>query len=103
MRQYRKTHKYNKSKHLRRIRRWLRDYKVAHGCTHCGETHPAVLQFHHLDPAKKDFNLSQAGSHYGLERVIEEVKKCSVLCANCHLIEHWRLRGQDDERGVEQW
>lgn len=59
-------------------------------CARCGENHPATLQFHHRDPQKKDFNLSESiRQGYSAERIKREVAKCTVLCANCHAKEHY--------------
>lgn len=41
------------------------------------------LTFHHLDPDSKSFDIS--GSHCKSEKLIEEeLKKCVLLCQNCH-------------------
>jgi transposase-like protein len=54
-------------------------------CACCGyEDHPAVLQFHHLDPAAKRFHLGREGVTRSLERARAEAAKCVLLCANCH-------------------
>jgi hypothetical protein len=56
-------------------------------CRICGfDEHPAALQFHHLDPSKKDFHLGHAGSTRSLERMRSEAEKCVLLCANCHAL-----------------
>ncbi|GCE27522.1 hypothetical protein KDA_30060 [Dictyobacter alpinus] len=61
-------------------------------CNQCGENHPATLQFHHLEPQKKDFNLSNAVRQgYSIETIKNEIAKCVVLCANCHAKEHYKL------------
>jgi hypothetical protein len=49
-----------------------------------------ALQFHHLDPNKKDFQISRA-SNPSWEKVKEELDKCVMLCANCHAEEHEKL------------
>jgi hypothetical protein len=58
-------------------------------CKHCGlrTTHLSVYDFHHLDMTDKE---SDPGSllHYSWERIEKEIKKCILLCANCHRIEH---------------
>lgn len=53
-------------------------------CENCGYSKcKEALDFHHLDPSKKDFNIS--GSHARSWSKIEgELKKCVLLCANCH-------------------
>ena len=65
----------------------VRAYKAMHGCSHCGESHPAVLELHHTDPSVKDMHPSAAG---GRKLFYEEAAKCIVLCANCHRKEHYK-------------
>jgi hypothetical protein len=56
-------------------------------CARCGWSgHPAGLQFHHTDPQIKEFGLS--GNKLLVKNRMEEVKKCELLCACCHSIEH---------------
>ena len=43
-----------------------------------------ALQFHHLDPATKAFDVSRQGVTRSLERLRLEARKCVLLCANCH-------------------
>lgn len=84
---------------------WLRQYKGERCCRDCGESDPIVLQFHHLDPTTKNPRMAtkiqktgyQRGIKFyelGWEDMFKEVEKCIVLCANCHLREENRLRGQ---------
>ena len=73
-----------------RIPEFYNQLKATLECARCGENHPATLQFHHRDPQKKDFNLSEAvNDGYSIERIKREVAKCTVLCANCHAKEHY--------------
>jgi DNA-binding CsgD family transcriptional regulator len=54
-------------------------------CTLCGySSSPAALQFHHLDPAAKAFNLSAQGVGRSLHAARVEAAKCILVCANCH-------------------
>lgn len=56
-------------------------------CIRCGYSEsPYALEFHHLDPSKKDFNIGKRITK--IERMKEELDKCILLCANCHRIEH---------------
>jgi len=67
-------------------RRWLNIYKKAKGCSLCGyNEHPAALQFDHLDPSLKVKDVSNMVT-LKLKRLMDEVRKCRVLCANCHMI-----------------
>lgn len=61
-------------------------------CKHCTyKKSLAALEFHHLDPTEKEFNLSKMGSKCW-EAIKTELDKCILLCANCHREEHERLR-----------
>ena len=72
-------------------------------CARCGENHPATLQFHHCDPQKKDFNLSEAVREgYSIERISKEVAKCTVLCANCHAKECYGWARQSKKASRER-
>lgn len=54
-------------------------------CARCGFAESmAALQFHHLDPADKEFHIAHRGVTRSIERARAEAKKCILLCANCH-------------------
>jgi len=55
----------------------------------CGykKSHRA-LSFHHRDPALKDFGLSSKGLTRSWEKIVKELDKCVLLCANCHAEVH---------------
>lgn len=70
--------------------RWFNDFKSTLKCE-CGENHPATLDFHHTNPSEKDRNITEGVSRFrwSKERVLREIKKCKVLCSNCHRKLHW--------------
>ena len=68
---------------------WYNDFKSKLKCEVCGESHPATLDFNHKDPSKKDFAVAAMVNRYSIKRILEEVQKCQVLCANCHRKFHW--------------
>lgn len=83
----------------RRNRDWYIKLKSALRCERCGQSHPATLQFHHNDTDAKDAEVSRMVTEgYGRDKILAEIAKCSVLCANCHLILHW----DEDKAGVAQ-
>jgi len=85
-----------------RILEFYNQLKATLECARCGENHPATLQFHHRDPQKKDFNLSEAvNDGYSIERIKREVAKCTVLCANCHAKEHYEW-GRRNKKPAEE-
>ncbi len=48
----------------------------------------SALEFHHIDPLKKDFNISQFRTT-SFESIKKELDKCDLLCANCHREIHY--------------
>jgi len=46
------------------------------------------LEFDHKDPSTKLFSIGPRLGYYSLDRLIDEAKKCQLLCYNCHLIKH---------------
>mgnify|MGYP003647991529 FL=1 len=58
------------------------------GCQECGYNGcPRSLVFHHVNPARKLFQLGKIRRKirdYGLAAVKKEVAKCQLLCQNCH-------------------
>jgi hypothetical protein len=63
-------------------------FKATLKCTHCGFFHIAALDFHHEDPSTKEGNIHDFISNGQFAKAYEEIKKCIVLCANCHRIHH---------------
>ena len=43
-----------------------------------------ALEFHHRDENEKEFGISDQGRTISFERKVAEVKKCIMVCANCH-------------------
>lgn len=72
-----------------KTKQFIQDYKAHRGCAHCGDTRYYVLDFHHPDQ-NKEYEVSQMHG-FSLEKIIREIEKCEVLCANCHREEHHRL------------
>lgn len=94
-----KQRRYNKSgkgklrvklaKKLRtaRLQEKVNALKLAAGCKDCGYNKAAIaLQFDHIGSDKK-MTVSYAIIRWVSERkVMEEIAKCEVVCANCHMI-----------------
>lgn len=75
----------------REILDWFRRYKSSLSCMDCGVSHPAILQFHHRDRTEKSFTISNIVSRAtSIRQLTNEIKKCDVVCANCHAKRHWR-------------
>ena len=56
-------------------------------CQNCGyDKSVRALQFHHLIPGEKDFNISRASKSW--QSIKKELEKCLLLCSNCHAEVH---------------
>lgn len=76
----------------RRIRRrsnqeYVLNIKKQSSCTQCGNNDYRCLEFHHLDD--KELNIAQAVSQHSTKKLLQELNKCIILCANCHRILHY--------------
>lgn len=75
--------------HLNRIRsdkrKLIESYKDDKSCKYCDECENACLEFHHLNPNEKDFQISRAvSSGKTWEEILIEIEKCDIVCSNCH-------------------
>lgn len=62
-------------------------------CKDCGGVFPpCVLDFDHVKGNKK-FNIANSAG-YSLDEFIEELRKCEVVCSNCHHIRTQKRRGE---------
>ena len=61
-------------------------------CWSCkGEFPVSVFDFHHLDPAQKDVEVSKL-TFKPWDEVVAELDKCALLCSNCHRQAHIQER-----------
>lgn len=78
------------------LKHFLIEYKGGK-CERCGyDKCEAALQFHHKVPEEKSFSISEINlnaTDFSIEAILKEVDKCSLLCANCHMEEHWLNEG----------
>lgn len=89
----------------------INSYKVSKGCEICGyNKNPYALCFDHIDPALKHeitknggAKRSSSGGMYMLynkkysdEILIEEIKKCRILCSNCHMENTYNKKHDND-------
>lgn len=59
-------------------------YIMGGKCQICGyDKCETALEFHHCNPEEKKFSFSN-GNCRSLERDLQEARKCTLLCANCH-------------------
>ena len=64
----------------------IQDIKAELKCQKCGYDKCAeALDFHHINPEEKEDRIARMiSNNYSLDKIKEEMKKCIVLCSNCH-------------------
>lgn len=62
-------------------------------CQICGyDKCQNALQFHHIDPSKKKFAISDSlRKTFTQQEIDEEINKCILVCSNCHVEIHSNL------------
>ena len=69
------------------LRDFLHKYKEFKGCGDCGATFPYyVLDFDHRDPHEKSYQPAKLAETGSWEKMLAEIAKCDVVCANCHRV-----------------
>lgn len=88
-----RTRELNREYYARRVA-WLQELKLQRGCKDCGyQISPVALQFDHVIGVKA-FTISGAVK-LSKDRLVKEIAKCEVVCANCHAI-----REQNRRKGI---
>jgi hypothetical protein len=72
-----------KREQLREVMRNAKDKP----CADCGKSYPYyVMQFDHLPDFEKTTEVAKLVHRGSLKLLLEEIAKCEVVCANCHMI-----------------
>lgn len=73
------------------LKKRLDDLKAC-PCTDCGKQYPPyVMDFDHCDPALKIAAVSSMlRRRVNWEKILAEIKKCEIVCSNCHRIRTFR-------------
>jgi len=80
-------------------KKW-KEFKATLSCLECEVSHPAVLDFHHIDPEMKNASVHTLVKAKSYRKALEEVQQCIVLCSNCHRVYHYNER-QKAKMGAE--
>ena len=69
----------------------LSKIKIERGCVVCGyNSHFAALDFNHIR-GDKIFSISQ-DPKVAMHKLLAEIDKCEILCANCHRVHTYENR-----------
>jgi formate-dependent nitrite reductase cytochrome c552 subunit len=72
-------------------------------CTDCNQRFaPCAMDFDHIDPNMKDYVVTRMIGRAGTARILGEVAKCDIVCANCHRRRTHDRRMVDRGAGVAQ-
>lgn len=90
-----RSEKRKRRKEKHRQRRIAAFIHFGEKCADCGlkssSENYIAFDFHHLKPRDKETELSDAHD-ISDARFWAEIKKCVLLCSNCHRIRHWDKR-----------
>jgi hypothetical protein len=85
--------------HIDAEREWMNALKIGIPCTDCSETFPVfVMQWDHLPQFEKMDEIGTMIGHRSRELILAELKKCELVCANCHVLRTVR-RATGSRRG----
>jgi len=83
---------------------YIKYIKHKNVCPICGETRDVCFVFHHLIPKEKSFSLGYATKkntnhkdEVSFEEMLEEMKKCTCICVNCHHEIHYHFLLTNDK------
>jgi len=77
---------YERIKDHRKLTKERVFYVMGERCALCGLSDPCmdIYDFHHINPQEKDFTISQGLYNNAWTTLVKELKKSTLLCANCH-------------------
>jgi hypothetical protein len=76
-------HKHRNTLHAK-IRAHIQTLKEASPCLDCWQYYPHyVMQFDHVH-GEKLFNIGNTHCWTSWSKVLAEIEKCEIVCANCH-------------------
>ena len=69
------------------------NYLLEHPCVDCGNNNVLVLTFDHVRGTKKGAVTEMVARGRSIETIKAEVRKCEVVCFNCHMRRERMKRG----------
>jgi hypothetical protein len=92
-------------KETKYILKWAKRIKAINflggKCEECGETNIHTLDFHHKNPENKEFQISLVGVHRRWSTIEKEIKKCILLCRNCHIKKQQKKETRQSKRRIK--
>lgn len=73
----------------RRYYKIITEHFGSMSCMRCGYNKcVAALDLHHINPDEKEYGVAKM-RNYSKDKIVAELSKCLLLCANCHREEHY--------------
>ena len=99
-----KPYPYCKKCHHKRSKKSKRNNKIDYinykggSCEMCGyDKCPGAMDFHHLNPDEKDFDIGCTKNPKLNDKIKNELDKCILVCSNCHREIHYKLSCEEDD------
>jgi hypothetical protein len=65
-------------------------------CADCKQRfQPCAMDFDHRDPDSKRYTVTRMIGRAGTDRILAEVARCDIVCANCHRLRTFERRMAD--------
>jgi len=84
-----------KKRHHALLTEWMREMKAGRPCAECGGLFPVVaMQWDHRPGEEKVGDVSDLiRKTHSKKRILVEIAKCDLVCANCHAVRTFKSRG----------
>jgi hypothetical protein len=80
------------------INQFIRSLKDNGFCIDCKQSHPYWrLDFDHRENKIINISTITRKKHWGRERILEEIAKCDLVCANCHRFRTHKRKSAENE------
>lgn len=87
------SRKRSRDRNRRKCQEIVMDLVKRSSCADCGTTDHRVFEFDHRDAAQKSGNISNLVAGGQRLKLLEEIKKCDIVCASCHRIRTFETYG----------
>lgn len=93
-----KKSKERKTKLIEFVRNYKKKDNIS--CVDCGENRWQCLQFDHGKNEKIDAVSQMARRGFTKEKILKEISKCEIVCANCHCIRHEGFQWKENTKDI---
>lgn len=82
-------------KQIDKRQKFIREFKESSPCMDCGVKYPFyIMEFDHVRGDKVS-KISSWGVNNGMQRLVDEIAKCDLVCSNCHMKRTYERMGRE--------